>query len=115
MGLLWRARKTLGTAFRPHARALALAAALPAGTNLAYTFGLVRPWGMLDLTPFSFTLSGVVLAWGVLRNGLFDLIGVQQLSLIRAARGCQYTGAGRVFQKDLIDHLTVNFFGLDFG
>jgi signal transduction histidine kinase/PAS domain-containing protein len=86
MVLLLRTRKSLGKVFHPQARILALAVVIPGVVNLAYTFDLVRPWGVLNLTPFSFTLSGLLLAWGVLRNGLFDLIGVARARVLEQMR-----------------------------
>lgn len=86
MGLLLRARPALGTAFRRHANLLALAGGVPGLVNLSYTFGLLRPWGVLDLTPFSFTFSGLLLAWGVFRNGLFDLVGVARSQVLEQMR-----------------------------
>lgn len=85
VSLLWRARQTLGAAFRRHANGLALALAISGTVNLAYTFGL-RPWEVLDLTPFSFTLSGLVLAWSALRHGLFDLVGVARARVLEQMR-----------------------------
>lgn len=85
MTILWRARQTLGMAFRRQANVLALAIIIPGVVNLAYTFGL-RPWGGLDPTPFSFTLSGLVLAWGALQSGLFDLIGVARSRVLEQMR-----------------------------
>ncbi len=85
MALLWQARQSLGVAFRRQATVLALAIIIPGVVNLAYTFGL-RPWGVLDLTPFSFTLSGIILAWGALQSGLFDLIGVARSRVLEQMR-----------------------------
>lgn len=78
---LWRARHTRGEVFRRQVRLLYLAACIPAGLNLAYTAGL-RPWGALDLTPFAFSISGALLAWGVFRVGLFDLVGVARARVL---------------------------------
>jgi signal transduction histidine kinase len=46
---------------------------VPWVANAVSIFELV-PLGHLDLTPFAFTISGVAIAWGVLRHRLFDLM-----------------------------------------
>ncbi len=72
---LWRARHLRGVIFRKQSRLLFAAMSLPGAVNLAYILGL-RPWGVLDLTPFTMIVSGTLLAWSVFRVGLFDLVGV---------------------------------------
>lgn len=78
LGVLWRMGAGRGKLFRQQARILSLAVAIPGLANLTYMVGW-RPWGMLDLTPFSFTLAGGVLAWGVFRVGLFDRVDAARL------------------------------------
>ena len=44
---------------------------LPWGTNLLYNLG-VGPFGLVDLSPFAFTVTAAVLVFGVFRFGLLD-------------------------------------------
>ncbi len=78
---LGQMRHRRGVIFRRQVRFLYAAALIPGGTNLAYSLGL-RPWGGLDLTPFSCALAGGVVAWGVFRVGLFDLVGVARARVL---------------------------------
>lgn len=78
LGLLWRNGGCRGGLFHQQCWILTLAVAIPSVANVAYMVGW-RPWGMLDLTPFSFTLAGAVLAWGVLRVGLFDRVDTARI------------------------------------
>ncbi len=49
-----------------------LSALAPMVFNVAYHMG-VRPWGILDLTPFGFAISGLLLLWGIFNTSLFAL------------------------------------------
>ncbi|MGV8968711.1 MAG: EAL domain-containing protein [Cellulomonas sp.] len=51
---------------------LVLSFALPFVLNVLFNAG-IEPFDMVDLTPFAFLLSGLVLVWGVLRYGLVRL------------------------------------------
>ncbi|MBV7332609.1 PAS domain-containing protein [Chloroflexi bacterium TSY] len=42
------------------------------------------PLGHLDLTPFMFTVTGIALAWGLLRYQLLDILPVAQTAIIRS-------------------------------
>lgn len=63
--------------------------------NLALLIGVMTPWisnaiyvsghspvDNLDLTPFAFTLSGLALAWGLLRYRLLDLVPVARSAIV---------------------------------
>ena len=65
---LWRRSR----AYRLQAFALAAATLLPWAANLLFTLS-VGPFGQIDLTPVGFTLSGAVLAWGLLQQRLLRL------------------------------------------
>jgi signal transduction histidine kinase/DNA-binding response OmpR family regulator len=46
---------------------------IPFVLNFAYSFGLFKPGGFLDMTPVGFTIMGLLLFHGVLRVDLFDV------------------------------------------
>jgi PAS domain S-box-containing protein len=56
---------------------------LPLAGNLLYITGL-NPFPGLDLTPFSFTLSGLFAAWALLRLRLFDTLPVARGAIIES-------------------------------
>jgi len=62
----------LSRTYRRMATILVLAALLPWMANLLYNFG-VGEFARLDLTPFAFAVTGVVLVWGLFRERLVNL------------------------------------------
>lgn len=67
--------------YRAQIVSMLLGALLPWVGNVLYLTGL-NPVPWLDLTPFSFTLSGVVMAWGFYRYRVFDITPVAHSSVI---------------------------------
>jgi PAS domain S-box-containing protein len=63
------------TVYRRQAVVILLGALIPWFGNVLYVFG-PNPVSGLDLTPFSFTLTGSVLAWSVFRYRLLHLMPV---------------------------------------
>lgn len=61
--------------YREQTIALVICVIVPLGWNILYVFNLV-PMYRVDLTPSSFTISGLVIAWGLFRLRLFDIIPV---------------------------------------
>jgi signal transduction histidine kinase len=61
--------------YRGQAGTLLSAAFLPWLANVLYLGGL-NPFPHLDLTPFAFTGSGLILAWGLFRFQLLDVVPV---------------------------------------
>jgi len=65
-----------GTVFRNQVIAMLVGVSVPWVVNILYVaFGLM-PLGHVDLTPYAFAVSGVVIAWGMFRYGLFDIVPV---------------------------------------
>ncbi len=73
--LLLHALMRSGPLYRGQAAALLIATLVPWLGNFLTIAGL-SPFPRLDLTPFSFTLSGAVLAWGVFRYRLLDIVPI---------------------------------------
>ncbi|RME75323.1 MAG: GAF domain-containing protein [Chloroflexi bacterium] len=67
--------------YRLQAAVLLTAVAVPWLGNGLYLSG-ASPLPHLDLTPFAFTLSGLMFAWGLFRLRLFDIIPVARRAVI---------------------------------
>ncbi len=67
--------------FRLQAVVILVAAAIPWAANFAYLFDL-NPWPWLDLTSVAFALSGMLLAWAILRLGLLRIVPVARAQLV---------------------------------
>lgn len=67
--------------FRRQSVALVLGSLPPWVGSMVYVFGL-SPVRGLDVTPFMFTLAGLIVAWGVYRLELFDLTPVARDALV---------------------------------
>jgi PAS domain S-box-containing protein len=72
IGLLVRRGVQSPTVFRVQVGALILSALGPLIGNLAFQFGYVQ----FNLTPVMFMISGVLIAWAILRAGFLDLIPI---------------------------------------
>ena len=58
--------------FRKQVGVMIACALIPWTGNLLYLFKLT-PWPGFDLTPFFFSLTGLVIAWGIIQMRIFDL------------------------------------------
>jgi signal transduction histidine kinase len=76
-----RALRQSSPAYRGQFTLLLAGAVLPWAGNLAYVSGVVPIEG-LDITPLLFTLSGVLFAYALSHNGLFDLVPVARDQLV---------------------------------
>jgi len=73
--LLLRAMFRSPHPYRGQMATLLSGALLPWLTNALYVVGL-NPFPPIDLTPFAFTLAGLVMAWGLFRFRLLDLVPI---------------------------------------
>jgi two-component system cell cycle sensor histidine kinase/response regulator CckA len=69
--------------YRGQASAVLIGSLAPWAGNMLHIFGL-NPVPHLDLTPFAFTLTGLVVAWGLFRFRLLDLVPVAQDAIIES-------------------------------
>ena len=89
--LLWGAGLFLAAAsrsfhlYRSQAVALLSAVILPWVGNVLYIFR-IGPLPGLDLTPFTFAVAGIPLAWAILRLRLYDLAPVARNAVIEGMR-----------------------------
>ena len=68
--------------YRAQAAALLVSALVPWATNWSYAVGLV-PGVHLDLTPFAFCVSVIVIAWGLFRVRLLDVMPVARQAIFQ--------------------------------
>ncbi len=85
LGTLLLLRSLLRTlaVYRWQATALLVAIAAPWIINVLYLSG-ASPFPYLDLTPFGFSISGVALAWDLVRFRLFDIMPVARSTIIES-------------------------------
>ncbi len=76
---------TLGSArfYRGQAVVLALFVAIPYAANVLYIFG-ASPIARLDITPISAALSGAVMAWGLFRRRLLNVMPVARAAVVES-------------------------------
>jgi len=79
--LLIRAFVSWPRLYRKQAGALLIGALVPWLADGLGQYGL-RLFGNLDLTPFAFTLTGLVFAWGLFRYRLLDIVPVARDTVI---------------------------------
>ena len=68
--------------FRKQNIIIIISTLIPLLVNVAYVFLEIRPYGHLDLTPFAFLATAFIIAMGLLRIGLFDLMPVARAKVI---------------------------------
>ncbi|MAT97358.1 MAG: hypothetical protein CL608_09470 [Anaerolineaceae bacterium] len=79
--LFLRTIKLYPKPYRGQSMALIVAAGAPLVGNVFYLAGL-GPIPGFDLTPFSFTVSALVISWGVARLDLFDMIPIARRMVV---------------------------------
>ena len=81
--LLLQAFGRFSSAYRWQVTILLLGALAPWLSNILHLSGL-SPIPQLDLTPLAFAISGTILAWGIFRLNLFDLVPVARRTLVES-------------------------------
>jgi len=79
--LLIRAFVSWPRLYRRQAGALLIGTLVPWLADGLGLYGL-KPFGNLDLTPFAFTLTGLVFAWGLFRYRLLDIVPVARDAVV---------------------------------
>jgi len=67
--------------YRQQSIALLICIIVPLVWNVVYIFNLT-PLYRIDLTPSAFVISGVAIAWGLFRLGLFDIVPIARDTVI---------------------------------
>lgn len=74
-------RVTSSHHYRRQAGIMLLGASIPFAVNLFYLTG-IRPFGHLDMTPFAFTMTGIIVALGLFHYQLFDVLPLARTVLL---------------------------------
>lgn len=69
--------------FKRHYQLVVGSTFVPFLVNLAYMFFDLRPYGHIDLTPFAFMASCFIIAWGLWRYGLFEIVPLARSKVIQ--------------------------------
>ncbi|MBI5649139.1 MAG: PAS domain S-box protein [Chloroflexi bacterium] len=69
--------------YRGQTGALLVGAVIPWIANAIYILGL-SPFPHLDLTPLAFTLSAIIIAWGIFRRNFLNLVPVARNTIIES-------------------------------
>lgn len=81
---LVRRLRLLSMTYRSQIWSLLIGALFPVVVNVFYAVFNLKPLGHLDLTPYAFTLTGLVVARGILRYGLLEIVPVAYETLIES-------------------------------
>ncbi|MCW5887468.1 MAG: diguanylate cyclase [Anaerolineales bacterium] len=81
IGFLLRALVTSRGLYRNQILAVLIGLAIPLVVNVASVAGLA-PFPNLDLTPFTFTLTGIIFAYAIFRLGLLDIVPIARHTLV---------------------------------
>ncbi|HZY79910.1 MAG TPA: histidine kinase N-terminal 7TM domain-containing protein [Cyclobacteriaceae bacterium] len=79
--LLGRYLRQSSDIYRKQTLIVLAGALIPWGTNFVYLLGL-RPHQHIDLTPYAFILTSIIIAFGLLRYRLFDIVPFAREKLI---------------------------------
>lgn len=71
--------------YRRQAGIMLVGASVPFAANILYVAG-IRPFGHLDITPFAFTVTGLIVALGLFHYKLFDLLPLARDVLLENLR-----------------------------
>jgi len=83
--LLLQKYREAGAIYRRQNSMIIIGAFIPWLFNFIYLLG-VRPFGHIDLTPYAFIITSIVIGFGLLKYSLFDLIPVAREKIIENMR-----------------------------
>ncbi len=83
--LLIRKFRRSDAVFKRQNRSILIGAFIPWSVNLIYLLGL-RPYHHLDLTPYAFIITSIVMGFGLLRLKLFDVVPKAREKVIEGIR-----------------------------
>jgi PAS domain S-box-containing protein len=83
--LLLQKFRSAGSIYRRQNSMIIIGALIPWVFNFIYLLG-VRPFGHIDLTPYAFIITSIVIGLGLLKFSLFDLIPVAREKIIENMR-----------------------------
>lgn len=71
--ILWKRFRFSDTLFKTQTKLIMAAGAFPLIFNILYQTGLIRPFGGIDLTPYAFLFTYLILAIAILKFNLFSI------------------------------------------
>lgn len=118
--LLYKFRKA-DSVYKNQNRIIIIGAVIPWIVNFIYLLKL-RPFKHIDLTPYSFVLAALVIGFGLLKFGLFDIIPIARDKVIDGIQDgiIVLDDQERIVDinlamKKIIDNNTIKFIGSDFS
>lgn len=82
--ILWKRLKHADQLFQTQTRLILISVILPLGFNGLYQTGILKPLGVIDLTPFTFLITYLVVSFAVLKYNLFGIKPLAQGKIIEA-------------------------------
>lgn len=71
--IIWRRYRYSGKLFKTHTLLIFIAGLFPIVFNIIYQFGIYKPFELIDLTPYAFLFSYLVMGIAILRYQLFSI------------------------------------------
>lgn len=82
--ILWKRFRYADPIFRTQTKLLIIAGFFPLILNVLYQLNIIKPFDGIDLTPFSFLLTYLLLGFAILRYSLFSLKPIAQNRVMEA-------------------------------
>jgi len=82
--ILWKRFRFADPIFRTQTKLLIIAGFFPLILNVLYQLHIIKPFDGIDLTPFSFLLTYLLLGFAILRYSLFSLKPIAQNRIMEA-------------------------------
>ncbi|MEB2785409.1 sensor histidine kinase [Algoriphagus persicinus] len=82
--IIWKSFRFSDQLFKTQTRLMLLAVLFPLLFNLCYQSGIFRPFDVIDLTPFSFLLSYLILGFAIIKYQLFNLKPIARNKVMEA-------------------------------
>ncbi|MBN7815776.1 sensor histidine kinase [Algoriphagus pacificus] len=73
MVILWRRFRFADPLYKTQTRLIFVAGLIPILFNIFYQSGLIRPYANIDLTPYAFLLTYLIIAFAILKFNLFSI------------------------------------------
>jgi diguanylate cyclase (GGDEF)-like protein/PAS domain S-box-containing protein len=86
IGLLLEKLRHPHSAYRPQVLAMLIGVSVPWIVNIFYLAFRLTLFGNVDITPFAFAVSGLVIAWGIFRYRLFSIIPAARENVIESMK-----------------------------
>lgn len=82
--ILWKRLKQANHLFQTQTKLILVAVIFPLSLNLIYQTGIYRPFGVIDMTPFAFLSTYLIVGFAILKYNLFGIKPLAQGKIIEA-------------------------------